>query len=114
AAEMGAIDLVRLVDIVWTNDRALEILEQIILKAKEHDLGKLAAPRFKIGIDALRARRVLPIVRDLVAIGQEQRIAGVHAEFFNVRRLSPERRRFYRLECQLQASAASPDLTVHY
>ena len=65
------------VDLVGVTTAPARYFLQKILQAEEDRLGEVAAARFEVRIDVLRARRILLVVRDLVAIGQQHDIVQI-------------------------------------
>jgi hypothetical protein len=64
----------RLFDVVRSKDFSGEVGLHDVLQAGDLRVIEKAAPRADVGIDEARVRRILPPVRQLVAVGIEDRV----------------------------------------
>ncbi len=73
-AEVHPQDALGRLDFLLGHDHAFEVLPDDGLQAEEGHRGRVAAAAFEEGEDLFRARRILPPVADLVAVGQKQNV----------------------------------------
>ena len=84
-AEVARDHFLGLLDLRHGDNRAREELFQIVLQAEEDDIVPPSATALEIGVDPLRARRILLPMGQLVAIGAKDEVSGVrHATHLQV------------------------------